>query len=146
MSDSKKKPQAKSTKKPAAKKAPAKKAAAKKAPAKKVPAKKVPAKKQAEKKAAAPKKNKQTVQSEFERVNEIDAHEMAHQMMQALETTESIKIDFLDDARENLVEWAKDWVEEESSDFVSVTQDKVEINLNAKNGLLKRFFAKLFKR
>lgn len=149
MSDNKKKAQVKKVaskkaaqKKPAAKKAPAKKASTKKAPIKKAPAKKAPAKKQAAKKEAAPKKQKQTVESSFDAVSAVEAN----QIMDNLEETESIKIDFLDDARDTIVEWAKEWVDEESSDFVSVTNDKVEINLNAKNGLLKRLFSKIFKR
>lgn len=151
MSDSKKKSQPKKSpaKKAAAKKVPAKKAAAKKQATKKAPAKKAPAKK------AAPKKPKQTIESAFEAVNSIEAHELMHgemmeslreKMMGALDATDSIKIDLLDDPRDTIVEWAKEWVDEESSDFVSIKDDKVEINLNAKNGVLKRFFKKFFKR
>jgi hypothetical protein len=98
MSDSKKKPQQKNPKKAPAKKAPAKKAAAKKAPAKKAPAKKAPAKK-------APAKPKQSVKSSFDSVDAVEAHEMAHQMMAALDAQESIKVDFLDDPQEVFAVW-----------------------------------------
>jgi hypothetical protein len=147
MSDSKKKPQQKNTKKAPAKKAAPKKSPAKKAPAKKAPAKKAPAKKAPAKKAPAKSKQKQSVQSEFDAVNALDANEMANQLMARLEEVEdSIKIDFIDDARDNITEWAKEWVESEANDFVTITDDKVELNLNAKGGVLKKFFSKLFKR
>ena len=144
MSDSKKKNTTKKqpAKKSAAKKAPAKKQTAKKAPAKKKAAKKAPAKK-----AAAPKKVKQTVESAFEAITSIEAHENMHkEMMEALNATDAVKIDFLDDTRDSVIEWAKDFVEEESEGLLSVKNDKIEIDLNAKNGIMKRFFSKLFKR
>jgi RNA-binding protein YhbY len=144
MSESKKKNTTKkqSAKKSSAKKAPAKKQSAKKAPAKKQAAKKAPAKK-----AAAAKKTKQTVESACEAITYIEAHENMHkEIMEALNAADAVKIDFLDDTRDTIVEWAKDFVEEESEGILSVKNDKIEIDLNAKNGLLKRFFSKLFKR
>ena len=71
---------------------------------------------------------------------------MHKEMMEALNATDAVKIDFLDDARDSVIEWAKDFVEEESEGLLSVKNDKIEIDLNAKNGILKRFFSKLFKR
>jgi RNA-binding protein YhbY len=144
MSESKKKNTTKkqSAKKSASKKAPAKKQAAKKAPAKKQAVKKAPAKK-----AAAPKKTKQTVESAFEAITSIEAHENMHkELMEALNAADAVKIDFLDDTRDTIVEWAKDFAEEESEGLISVENNKVVIDPSAKIGRWKRFFSKLFKR
>lgn len=138
MSDSKKKTTAKkqpakkaAAKKPAAKKAPAKKAPAKKAPAKKAPAKKAPAKKQ-----------KQTVESAFEAVSATAAHEFLHdEMMKALDAADSVKIDFLDDARDTIVEWAKEWADEDGEGA-----NNIAVKPAPKKSLLKRFFAQFTKR
>jgi RNA-binding protein YhbY len=139
MSDSKKKN--------TTKKQPAKKSAAKKAPAKKQAPKKAPAKKSAAKKATAPKKVKQTVESAFEAITSVEAHENMHkEMMESLNAADAVKIDFLDDTRDAVIEWAKDFAEEESEGLISVENNKVVIDPSAKIGRWKRFFSKLFKR
>ena len=128
MSDSKKKPQHKSPKKAAAKKAPAKKKpAAKKAAAKKAPAKKKPAVKK------APAKAKQSVQSSFDSVNAMEAHEMAHQMMAALDAHDSIKIDFLDEPQEAFVAW-------NAVEPAFANEKDAGVFKNVKIGRIKRFF------
>jgi hypothetical protein len=145
MSDSKKKTPAK---KQPAKKAPAKKATAKKVPAKKQAAKKAPAKKAPAKKAqptkAPAKKKKTPVETAFEAIDSIEAHELHHEemmnalnshMMKALDAAETIKIDFIDDTRDNIVEWAQEWV----------TPDSPSTPV-AKKGFFKRFIASFIKR
>lgn len=139
MSDSKKKPQNKTTKKQPAKKTAAKKQPAKKAAAKKPAPKKPTAKKQPAKAKAAPKK-KQSVESSFDA---IEAHETAHefqQLMAALEDT--IKIDFTEDPRDTIVEWAKEWVDEENEEPFIATRPTPKKNKN----FLKRFIASFIKR
>lgn len=123
------------------KKTPAKKAPAKKAPAKKQAAKKAPAKKQAAKKAPAKKAPAKKTKQTLEAVNTVEAHERMHDdMMKALDAAESIKIDFLDDTRDTIVEWAKEWIDEESEEpFIAKRPEP-------KKNFFKRFIASFIKR
>lgn len=120
------------TKKNNAKKAAPKKAVAKKAPAKKAPAKKAPAKKAAVKKAPAKKAPAKKA------TKAIQAHEAMHE-------DESIKIDFLNDARDGIVEWAKEWSDENDND-ASPSLVTISLTPTPKKNIIKRVLSKLFRR
>ena len=108
MTESIKKNQTKTPKKAAVKKAPAKKTAPKKAAAKKSPVKKSPVKRAAAKKAPVKK---------------------------AAEKQPEVQFDILDELRDEVIEWA--------DDFIAANPN---VKVNGKVGILQTWFRKFFSR